>query len=125
MKFNEAMENLQSGLKVTREAWKQDVYFKIEDKEVKSYQPKLMAYIYNEDIMISEGWFIEGMESEFKFSEIIDSLSKGNRAKLKDCKDSYIYLDFDTKSLVCRSMEAFPFVLQFTDFMAEDWIVIV
>ncbi len=125
MKFNEAMGSLQFGLKVTREPWKQDVYFKIESDEVKSYQRKLMSYIYTEDIMISDGWLVDEKEGEFKFSEIIEMLSEGHRAKLKDWKDSYIYLDFDTKSLVCRSMEAFPFVLQFTDFMAEDWIVIV
>ncbi len=124
MKFCEAMDKLKSGSKVTREPWKEGVYFKMDGADVKSYQPKLMAYIYNEDIMISGGWLVDDNPEEYKFCDIIEMLQKGSKAKLKDWTESFIYLDFATKSLVCHSMDAFPFNPQFSDFMAQDWMEI-
>jgi hypothetical protein len=124
MKFCEAMDRLKEGSKVTREPWKEGVYFLMQDEDVKSFQPKLVAYIYNEDIMVSDGWLVDDNSEEYKFCNIIPFLQQGSKAKLKDWKEMFIYLDQGTKSLVCHSMDAFPFTPQFSDFVAEDWVVI-
>ncbi len=124
MKFCEAMDKLKSGSKVTRDPWKDGVYFLMVDKDVKSFQPLLSAYIYNEDIMVSDGWLVEGNKKEYRFCDIIPLIQQGARAKLKEWKEMFIYLDYDTKALVCHSMDAFPFTPQFSDFVAQDWVVI-
>lgn len=124
MKFNEAMQKLEQGSKVTRQPWFGSVYFMLEEKEVKSYQPKLAAYTYNEEIMISDGWKVVGEEGEFKFYDIIPYLQKGLKAYMKDWKESYIYLDPTIKGLAIHSMEVFPFTLDFNSFVSEDWVVV-
>ncbi len=124
MKFCEAMDKLKSGAKVTRDPWKQGVYFLMDGNDVKSFQPKLAPYIYNEDIMVSDGWLIDGKEGEFKFCDIIPYLQKGYKAKLKNWKAMFIYLDQSIKGLVVNSMDIFPFTPQFDDFLAQDWVEI-
>ncbi len=122
MKFSEAMEKLKSGSKVTRHPWRDGVYFMMVNGEVKSFQPKLSPYIYNEDIMISDGWLIEGEDKEYKFSEIIPLLLQHKKARLKDWKETFIFFDSQTKSLVVHSMDTFPFLPDFESFIAQDWI---
>lgn len=122
MKFCEAMDKLKNGSKVTRFPWKDGVYFLMDGNDVKSYQPKLTPYVYNEDIMISDGWLVDSSQDEFTFCDIIPHLLNGARAKLKDWKETFIYLDNASKSLVCYSMEAFPFIPEFESFVAQDWI---
>lgn len=126
VKFSEAMEKLKSGSKVTRGAWGKNVYFMMIGNEVKSVQPKLSHYIYNEDIMVSDGWTVdkEGTEKEYKFCDIIPFLQKGAKAKLKDWEECFIYLDVQSKSLVLHAMESIPFVPNFESFAAQDWIEI-
>lgn len=124
MKFCEAMGKLKEGKKVTRQPWAEGVYFLMEAGDVKSYQPKLAHYIYNEDIMVSDGWLVDAVEGEFKFGDIIEYLQKGYRARLKDWKEMYIYLDQSIQSLVVNSMDIFPFTPQFSDFVSQDWVVI-
>ncbi len=122
MKFCEAMEALKNGSKVTREAWGKDIYFVMDDKDVKAYRPKLSAYLYNEDIMVSEGWMVGTEQEEFKFCDIIPCLRDGYEAKMKDWTNMFIYLDQSTKSLVLHSMDIYQFSPQFEDFLATDWI---
>lgn len=124
MKFSEAMEKLKSGAKVTRHPWSEGVYFKMDGNDVKSFQPKLLPYIYNEDIMVSDGWLIEGKVEEMNFCDIIPYLQKGGKAKMRDWKEMFIYLDQSIKSLVVNSMDVFPFTPQFDDFVAQDWVEI-
>ena len=124
MKFCEAMDKLKTGSKVTREPWRDGVYFLLDGKDVKSYQPKLSAYIYNEDIMVSDGWLVDDNPEEYRFCDIISYLQQGSKAKLKEWKETFIYLDHSTKALVCHSMDAFPFTPQFNDFLAQDWMVL-
>jgi hypothetical protein len=124
MKFCEAMDKLKSGAKVTREPWKQGVYFLMDGSDVKSFQPKLAPYVYNEDIMVSDGWLVDGHEGEFKFCDIISYLQQGSKAKLKEWKEMFIYLDKSIKCLVVNSMDVFPFTPQFDDFVAQDWVEI-
>ncbi|MCF1193181.1 DUF2829 domain-containing protein [Mangrovimonas sp. AS39] len=122
MKFCEAMEKLKAGSRVTREPWKGGVYFVMVAEDVKSFQPKLSPYIYNEDIMVSDGWMVEGDENEYKFCDIIPFLQQGKHARLKDWNNMYIYLDRQNKMLVVHSMEVLPFVPDFDSFVAQDWI---
>lgn len=124
MKFCEAMEKLKNGAKVTRQPWKEGVYFLIQGDDVKSFQPKLAPYIYNEDIMVSDGWLVDGQSDEYKFCDIIPFLQQGTKAKLKDWNETFIYLDRGTKGLVVHSMDAFPFIPDFDSFVAQDWIEI-
>lgn len=124
MKFCEAMDALTSGSKVTRQPWKGGVYFFIIDGDVKSFQPKLAPYIYNEDIMVSDGWKISGQEGEYKFCDIIPFLQKSCKVYMKDWKDTFVYFDIQTKGLVIHSMDIFPFIPDFESFVAQDWIIL-
>ena len=124
MKFNEAMEQLQQGNKVTRQPWAGSVYFLLDGNDVKSYQPKLQPYAYNEDIMISDNWIVEGIEGEHKFYDIINYLQQGFSASMKDWKESYVYFDESAKGLVIHSMDIFPFVPDFSSFVSQDWILL-
>tara|TARA_R110000868_G_scaffold90899_3_gene251957 strand:+ start:3897 stop:4271 length:375 start_codon:yes stop_codon:yes gene_type:complete len=122
MKFCEAMDRLKEGAKVTRQPWAEGVYFLMDGSDVKSYQPKLAHFVYNEDIMVSDGWLVDGVEGSFKFCDIISYLQQGARARLSEWKEAFIYLDSTDKVLVINSMEIFPFTPQFSDFVAQDWI---
>ena len=122
MKFSEAMELLQKGAKVTRQPWEHNVYFLMAGEEVKSFQPKLLPYHYDEDIMVSDGWLVEGRKDKFRFYDIIPMLQQGLKAKLESWIDMYIYLDKSTKSLVVHSMDVMPFIPDFESFVAQDWI---
>jgi len=81
-----------------------------------------MPYIYNDDIMISDGWLVEGDENEYSFCEIIPFLQKGAKAKLKEWDETYIYLDRQAKQLVVHSMDHMPFIPDFESFTAVDWM---
>lgn len=122
MKFDEAMKLLEQGHKVTRLPWKGSIYFMVEGEDVRSYQPKLAAYAYNEDIMVSDGWLVDDKEDEYKFYDIIPLLIQGSKAKLKDWKESFIYLEPKDKILVIHSMDIFPFIPDFSAFVATDWV---
>lgn len=128
MKFCEAMDALKSGSKVTREPWKDGVYFKLEGFDVKSYQPQIMPYGYNEDIMISDGWLIMDGKTESSesvpFCEIIPSLLDGKKARLTEWTDMFIYYDYSAKTIIVSLMDVFPFTPDFSSFVAEDWITI-
>lgn len=122
MKFSEAMDKLKNGAKVTRHPWQDGLYFMMVNNEVKAFHPKLLPYIYNEDIMVSDGWLIEGKQDEYNFCDIIPFLESGAKAKLKDWKETFIYLDRVTKSLVVYSMEPLPYLPDFESFVEQDWI---
>ena len=122
MKFSEAMEKLKSGVKVTRATWKGRMYFLIVKGEVKTFQSHISPYSYNEDIMVSDGWILEGVDQEMNFTEIIPYLQKGMRAKLKSWDEIFIYLDNSIQGLASESMVPFQFTPDFASFMAEDWI---
>ncbi|HHF7341028.1 TPA: hypothetical protein ACPSKZ_000705 [Legionella anisa] len=124
MKFSDAMEQLKLGYKVTRESWKDGIYFLMQDNDVKSFHPILKPYIYNEDIMVSYGWRVDNSEQEMKFVDIIPLLQAGGCAKMREWKDSYIYFDRQEGRLILRAMEQFQFMPEFEAFVAEDWVVI-
>jgi len=124
MKFCEAMDKLKSGSKVTRKPWEDGVYFLMQGKDVKSYQPKLSTYNYNEDIMISDGWLVDNGNEEMKFCDIISFICKGSKAKMKDWKESFIYFDASIRGLVIHTMDCFPYIPDFDSFLADDWITV-
>jgi hypothetical protein len=124
MKFNEAMEELQKGSKVTRQSWVGAIYFKMDGKDVKTYQPHLINFLYNEDIMVSDGWIVEGIDGEHKFYDIISFLQQNKKAWIKDWVEKYIYLDQQTKNLVVHSMDVYEFTPGFDAFVAQDWVVL-
>lgn len=126
MKFNEAMDAMTKGAKVTREPWRKSVYFVMEeDNHVRSYQVCLDHYQYDEDIMVSTGWIVEDLEGTFKFSDIIPYLYQGRKAWLSDwTKEMWIYYGAIEKYLIIRQMKSFPYAPDFDSFMAEDWLVV-
>jgi len=124
MNFCEAMDLLKSGARMTRTVWKGSLFFLL-DKEgegVSSYQPRFLDYTYDEDIMISTGWKVEGEDNEYTFCEIIPFLNEGKKARMSEWTDAFIFVDKTTGKLVLHMMEAFPFVPGFESFMATDWI---
>jgi len=125
MKFCEAMEMLKTGSKMTRSVWTGSLYFLLDKdgKGISSYQPRFLDYSYDEDIMISDGWMVEGQESTMLFCETIPFLEDGKKARMADWDDAYIYLDRGEKKLVIYSMQPFPFVPDFASFAANDWMI--
>lgn len=122
MKFCEAMDKLKAGSRVTRNPWREGVYFKMVDADVKSYQPKLSPFVYNEDIMVSDGWLVEGQPEAMTFCEAVPFLQQGLHAKLNTWDETYIFLDRQSKSLVVHTMDTFPFLPDFESFLSTDWI---
>jgi hypothetical protein len=123
MRFCEAMTALKDGKKVTRHVWGTGVYFKKDDHGVKSFQPKLTDFVYSEDIMLSEGWFVHGKEEQHMFCDIVPLLQNGEKARWHEWdEERYIYLDKSTRRLVMYSMDAMPFLPDFESFTAEDWV---
>lgn len=124
MKFSEAMDRLKSGAKVTREPWKKEVYFKCKGTTPYAFQPALSSYHYNEEIMLSTGWVLEGSNEELSFCDIIPYLQKGSRVRLKEWEDEskFLYLDKQTRSLVVHRIDEFVYNPEFSAFLAEDWI---
>jgi hypothetical protein len=122
MKFCEAMDLLKAGKKVTRNDWKDGLYFILEEGKVHSYQPVVEHYAYNEDIMVSENWMVDGATESKSFCEIIPDLQNGSKAWMSDWKpEFFIYLD-PQSGLVLHRMSQFPFNPSFEDFKANDWI---
>ncbi len=124
MNFSDATTAIKAGKKVTRTIWKETVYFLMKDNTVYSFQPVLRQYGYTEDIMVSDGWIVDASAKTYKFCDIIGLLLEGSTAKLESWKDTYIYLDRSEKILILRTMEGFPFIPQFNDFLATDWIIV-
>ena len=122
MKFCEAMDLLKAGKRMTRTVWKGSMYFLQQGEGVTSYQPRFMDYTYDEDIMLSTGWHIDGDENEYNFCEIVPFLTNGAKARMTDWKDAFIYLDKTTGKLTLHMMEGFPFMPGFDSFTATDWI---
>lgn len=124
MRFNEAMEQLKSGKKVSRETWGKKIYFLMQGSDVKCFFPSLSVYVYDESIMISDNWLIVGDKEKYTFPDIILRLQQGAKARLEHWIDEYIYLDRDTKELTVHRMEARAFTPDFEAFSAEDWMII-
>ena len=123
MNFSEAMDKLKEGAKVTRETWKQQLYFKMINGVVKSFFPRVAPYVYDENIMVSNEWYIAG--KEYCFSEITHSLAVGGRAYRKDWDEgNYITYDKEHGGLAFHSIEMFEFSPTFDSFLAIDWIVL-
>lgn len=122
MNFCDAMDLLKAGKKVTRNDWRDGLYFVMEDGKVSSYQPVLEHYLYSEDIMVSEGWVVEGAPQADTFCKIIPDLQMGAKAWMCDWKpEFYIYLD-PKDGLILHKMSKFSFTPSFEDFKANDWI---
>jgi len=92
------------------------------NSEVKSYQPKLTNFIYDESILVSNGWLVDGYKNEMSFGEIIPFLQQGFKARLNSWNDAYIFLQKQTNTLAFYTMEVFPFIPNFESFIENDWI---
>jgi len=123
MKFNEAMEYLQWGHKVSRSSWA-GMYLIMNDKQIEAYSPRIKHYLYNEEIMLSDGWLVEGFEGERKFYDVIDYLAQGASIRLKDWKEQFVFYDKADRSLAIHSMELTCYKPDFEDFAARDWMLI-
>lgn len=122
MNFCDAMELLKSGKKVTRNDWKDGLYFVMEEGKVNSYQPVVEHYQYTEDIMVSDGWMAESSTEAQPFCNIIQNLQMGERAWMSDWKAEF-YISLDPASgLILHKMSQFSFHPTFFDFQATDWI---
>ena len=126
MKFNEAMEKLQAGHKVTRQKYEKELYFKKdEDDMIKTFQPKIDHYVYDENIMLSDGWEVEGIDDKnLYFYDIIPWLQSRRKAWRFDWNESYIIYDQQMDDLIYHTMAVMPFMPNFESFTALDWMVI-
>lgn len=124
MNFRDAINELKIGKKIARKSWSEDLYFSIENGTVMTHQPRIYPYLYDDSIMISTDWLIDGMKGEYSFCEIIPFLITGSKARLKESTENYIYYDQTDKMLIIRMMEVFPHRPEFDDFLANDWVVI-
>jgi hypothetical protein len=122
MNFCDAMDLLKAGKKLTRNDWRDGLYFVMEAGKVSSYQPVVEHYLYTEDIMVSDGWMVEGAKESQPFCNIIPDLQKGAKAWMADWKpEFYIYLDHKD-GLIIHKMSLFSFNPSFVDFQANDWV---
>jgi len=127
MKFSEAMTAIQGGGKTRRQAWNDEVYLAIgkpSNNRIEGYRPAIRMYNYDSSIFMSDGWFIDGDDKEYRFHEIVERLYMGAKARLKEWGGGFIYYDREEKDLVYHSMEEFFFVPEFKDLIADDWVMI-
>ena len=122
MIFSEAMEQLKAGKKVARHIHGQNSYFIMDGDIVRFCKPRLQHFTYDESIMVSDGWLIQEMTGEHCFYDVIPFLQQGFKAKMASWDNSCIYLD--GQSLVLSTVECFPYMPSFNDFIAEDWVVV-
>ncbi len=123
MNFNEAMEALKGGKKIARSLWLGEMYFVLyKNDSILCFRYALNNYIYDQSVLLSKGWLIDDGNKEHEFVEIIESLQKGSRAKLKEWGDSYIFLDKTQKTLVYRTNIQHSYIPAYEDFVAIDWI---
>lgn len=124
MNFNEAMEKLKQGKKVTRSTDDKS-YFIMKDNKLEYRSRSTNYYLYSQDIMISEDWYFDNDDkTDYEFSEIIPFLLKGFKFKLKGWQDAYIYYDLSTQLILLITMVICDYIPCFADFIAEDWIEI-
>lgn len=125
MDFRSAMEAMQSGARVTRNEWLNDLYFIIVENEVRAYQKCIRLFQYTDDIMISDGWEVEREGNEFKFYDIVPFLKKGKCARLNSWpKDTYIFYYPTNMQLMLHEMSMLPYNPDFQAFVSDDWLVI-
>lgn len=126
MKFKEAVDNLLLGKEITRTPWIGSIKFVLVNKEVIVLHP--VKSNFNEkgsEIIISCHWNVEGVEGEFYFTEIIDYLYNGKKARQSSwAKDSWINFDWDSKELVLNEMMPLTYDIDFMSFLANDWVVL-
>ena len=93
MNFSDAIDHLKSGEKITRKSWNNKIWFEMSADELLSCQEHFELYQYDESIMISDGWSLLNSETEeeHSFSEIMDYLIRGFKAKLKEWQ-RYVHL---------------------------------
>lgn len=125
MNFSDAIKMLKEGYKITRDCWiKDDMYFQMIEEDIFCYKPRLEYFLYDEKIMISEGWVVFDSEEERSFVDTIPYLQKGYNVKLKEWESTHIYLDPDEKVLIRSSMDQILYSPLFSDFIAKDWVII-
>ncbi len=133
MDFQEAIEEMKNGKKISRSKWGNEIFFKLDGFAIKSYRESICEFVYSEDIMISEGWVISednkdtvefNYMNEYSFYEIISFLKEGYLAKPKEWNDAFIFFHPEDKMLVKNSMHEYVFVPLFGDFVAQDWVII-
>lgn len=124
MNFKEAMEALKSGSKVTRKSWIGSVYFEMKENEIKGFNKVTEYFQYDESIMISDKWKIEGIEGNFYFYEIIDFLSEGKNAYLETWDQMFISYERSSQNIILHSMKKLNYQPSFESFTSTDWIII-
>lgn len=124
MNFSEAVESLKEGKKVTRSSWRDGIYLMIVQKKLKSFQPMWVAFLYENEILLSDGWLLEGRDEEFTFCDLIPYLQRGEKAQCKDWGAMFIYYDNTSKILCNQTIEETKFTLEFDSFVATDWMAI-
>lgn len=130
MNFKEALKELKNGEKITRIAWNNHQYIVIDKDDkgknhVTSYEKHATVFQYDSDIMLSDEWLVNDDLSKYlSWAEIVEALSQGAKARLKDWhKDTYIIYDKTQKSLVRYGMEFRPYTPNFESFISNDWMV--
>ena len=124
MNFPEAMQKLQEGAKISRAIWNAPRYLKLVEGQVKCFEGQSQYYVYDESIFLSEGWKILGKEEEMCFYDLIPHLKAGAKARLSNWKDSYIFIDNQSKYIVLKNIVERNFPEDLESLLAEDWIII-
>lgn len=128
MLFSEAMKEVIKGARVTRRPWLGTMYFerdKDNQNDIVCFQSMLAAFHYDDSIMISNDWLIEGCNEPLYFYDIVNHLQSGKKATLSTWeKDTYIYYDSVNKYLVMHQMHAMPYIPDFDSFIANDWEIV-
>lgn len=127
MKFIDAVESyLNDGKKIARREWKDLSFLQKYDGVINLYKPIYTFYIYDNSILLSDGWRVKGKEGTFKFYEILDYLKSGIPVYLDEWiyPDSYIIYSPADKNIVLHKMEKSNAALDIESTFATDWVVV-
>ena len=127
MNFKEAYEELKKGNKVRRPTWEDTFYlFMDENGDIKCYRQECIHFIYDLSILSSNDWLIEEKGDKlFSFTDIIQYLLEGKKAKLKEWPDDcYIYAPNGVTELYMHRKSEVEFVPAFYCFSRKDWEIV-
>lgn len=126
MNFAEAMELMRLGKKVYRPIWKQEMYLTIvddeDDTQLKCFSEHHVAFGYDNDMLLSDGWYVLDMKGGMSFSEAIKELMLGRKIVHETFSEgAYVHVLDDM--LVKRYMAESTFIPTMACLFASDWHV--
>lgn len=128
MKFSEALIELREGQKITRSDWlRNDIFFQTSGKKdghkINCFYVASTLFRYDNDILLSDDWKIEGQKGLHTFDKAVDALEQMKKISLSSWDEKYVEKDPNSREIIVKYVDICNFTPCFKDFIAEDWMI--